>query len=50
MQEVMKKEELLEEVKVVLQDEFVAEIKEENGTLVMRFVNGQSFRLTLDEV
>ncbi len=42
--------ELLTEMKVALSDEFVAEITEEEGALVLRFVSGQAFRVKVEEV
>ena len=50
MEEKISKDELLEEVKVALQDEFVAEMKKDAEGLVLRFANGQAFRLTIEEV
>ena len=50
LSEIGEKEALLEEVKVALQDEFVAEIERMEGVLVMRFKNGQTFRLQIAEV
>ncbi len=50
MEAKIEKEALLEEVKVALQDEFVAEIERMEGALVMRFKNGQTFRLQIEEV
>ncbi len=41
--------ELLEEIEVALSDEFVAEVKREEDGLTLRFVNGQTFRLRVEE-
>ncbi len=49
MQEVIKKKDLLMEVKLALTDTFVAEIAEEESALVLRFLSGQTFRLALEE-
>ncbi len=46
----MNKQDLLEEIKVALQDEFLAEIVEEEGSLVMRFFSGEKFRVRVEEV
>ncbi len=43
-------QELLEEIKVALTDEFVAEIEQEEGALRLRFLSGQTFRLKVEEV
>ncbi len=50
MQETITKENLLMEIKAALGDTFVAEIKETEGALILRFLNGQSFRLGLEEI
>ncbi len=41
---------LLEEIKVALADEFVAEIVREEEGLTLRFAGGQAFRLKVEEV
>ncbi len=41
---------LLEEMQVALRDEFVAEIAQEEGGLLMKFSDGQTFRVTVEEV
>ncbi len=43
-------QELLAEMKVALADEFVAEVKEENGGLSLRFAGGQTFLVKVEEV
>lgn len=40
---------LITEIKVALEDLFVAEINEEEGKLLLKFENGQSFTLSLEE-
>ena len=43
--------ELVEQIKVVLQEEFVAEVAKRGGEdLVLRFVSGQAFRICVEEV
>lgn len=43
------KEELIEEIKAALKDEFIAKIcKNENG-IVLQFLNGQSFAVVVNE-
>ncbi len=43
-------QELLEEIKLALHDTFVAELTNENESLVLRFLSGQKFRLSLEEL
>ncbi len=50
MNEKIEKIDLLSELKIVLADEFVAELKQEEDALVLRFVGGQAFRLTVEEI
>jgi len=50
MQEKIRNEDLLEEVGTALKDVFVAEIAEKDGALCIRFVNGQTFRLRIEEI
>ena len=42
--------ELVEQIKVALQEEFVAEVAKEGEDLVLRFVSGQAFRICVEEV
>ena len=44
------KKELMEEIGVVLRDEFVADIKAEENGLVLCFIDGQKFRLTIAQL
>ena len=41
--------ELVEQIKVALQEEFVAEVAKEGEDLVLRFVSGQAFRICVEE-
>ncbi len=50
MQEKITKQELLTEMKVALEDEFVASVTEEEDGIALRFLNGQKFRLSVEEV
>ncbi|MBQ7912694.1 MAG: hypothetical protein IJ308_02990 [Clostridia bacterium] len=43
------KEELLAEIKTALNDYFVAQIKEEEDGILLRFLNGQQFILQVTE-
>ncbi len=45
----IQKEDLVVEIKAALCDTFVAEIAAEENEIVLRFVNGQKFRLTVKE-
>ena len=40
---------LITEIKVALEDLFVAEINEEEGKILLKFENGQKFALLLEE-
>ena len=44
------KEELLQEMEVLLEDEFVADIKREQDKIVLKFLDGQSFCVRIEEV
>ncbi len=46
----IKKEELLEEIRIALRDEFVAEITKEEEGLQIRFPEGPTFRLKIEEI
>ena len=43
------KEELLEEIAVMLRDEFVATVTKEE-TICLQFLNGQQFEVTIKEI
>ncbi len=43
-------EQLTEEVKALLQEDFVAQIIQNNDRLQMQFLNGQNFVLTVEEI
>lgn len=43
------KEELLQELKVLMEDEFVAEIKEEDEKISLKFLSGQKFYVEISE-
>ena len=45
----IKKEELQEELTVMLKDEFVANVTNDSA-LCMQFLNGQKFRIIIEEV
>ena len=41
---------LIEELQPILKDFFVCKLSESENALFMRFVNGQTFRLTVQEI
>lgn len=41
---------LAQEMKLLLQEEFVAVVTEENNVLTLRFPNGQSFCVRVEEI
>ena len=43
------KEELIEEIKAALKDEFVAKISNDKSGITLQFLNGQSFEVTVKE-
>ena len=45
----IEKKVLTEQIKIVLQDEFVVEIMEKAEELLLKFLNGQIFRLKIKE-
>ena len=45
----IEKSELVEQIVSALQDEFVAEITQEEDAIVLRFVSGQKFLLRVEE-
>ena len=47
--EVIGRKELLEEIVSAIRDYFVAETQVEENVIVLRFVGGQKFRLTVEE-
>ncbi len=50
MQEKIQVNELVEEMKVALRDEFVAQVTAEGAEITLRFANGQAFRVRVEEV
>ena len=46
----IKKEELLEEIKILLQDVFVAKIEDVEKGVSIEFLNGQKFSVAIDEM
>ena len=50
MQNNIKKEELLEELETAIKDFFVATVSEEEGKLILNFVNGQKFCVSIEEL
>ena len=47
--EKIKTEALALEIGALLRDTFVARIEEENGELVLQFLSGQKFRVSVEE-
>ena len=45
----IERKELMQEISVLLQDEFVASIKESDGKIELCFLNGQHFILSVSE-
>lgn len=43
-------EKVFQEIVTVIKDGFVATYQTENNALIMRIVNGQKFRITVEEV
>lgn len=50
MENKIKREELLEELKIAIEDIFVAGITKTEGQIRLQFLNGQQFLLTIEEV
>lgn len=46
----IERQNLLMEMKELLKDEFVAEISEQNGALILRFANGEKFCVSLEKM
>jgi hypothetical protein len=49
MENKIKREELLEELKIAIEDIFVAGITKTEGQIRLQFLNGQQFLLTIEE-
>lgn len=49
MENKIKQEELLEELKIAIEDIFVAGITKTEGQIRLQFLNGQQFLLTIEE-
>ncbi len=47
--EIINVQNLVEEIRLALHDAFVAELTKEENALVLRFLNGQKFRLLVEE-
>lgn len=50
MQNNIKKEELLEELETAIKEVFVARVSEVEGKLILNFVNGQEFCVSIEEL
>ncbi len=50
MSEKIKTNELVEEIKLALQDTFVAELQSDEEGILLRFLNGQKFRLRVESI
>ena len=46
----IKTEELLQQIKNLLKEEFVAEIVSDDDTILLRFTNGQVFKMILKRI
>ncbi|MBQ2701484.1 MAG: hypothetical protein IJF64_00695 [Clostridia bacterium] len=46
----IKTEELIQQIKKLLNEEFVAEIINDEDIILLRFTNGQIFKLTIKEM
>jgi hypothetical protein len=46
----IKREELIEQIKCVVKDEFIANVSAIDGQIVLHFVNGQKFSIDVKEI